>query len=194
MEMRGRLRLAAAALVAASAVVAVSACGGGDETSTSAAAAEGSFVGTVEGTDAYIAIISEPGKVAGYLCDGKQVSVWFRGSVSSDQAKLQTREGKPLGNATLSSEKVTGEVSVGGSSHAFTATAASGKAGLYREAKGTPGEAGSVETGWILLADGSQRGTRTSFNGDGKADFAPALSSPTGKVTTTSIIGSGSPG
>jgi hypothetical protein len=51
-----------------------------DQTSNGPASApEGTFVGTIEGTDAYIALVSNGEEVAGFACDGtpKAVDVYF---------------------------------------------------------------------------------------------------------------------
>lgn len=47
---------------------------------------------------------------------------------------------------------------VGGTRHRFHAQKATGDAGLYRMTEGTPGKPGFSETGWVVLADGSERG------------------------------------
>lgn len=60
---------------------------------------EGSFVGKVDGTDAYLALVSDGSRLGGYLCDGKQVSVWLKdASPDGDSAELEDREGAALGD------------------------------------------------------------------------------------------------
>jgi hypothetical protein len=133
-------------------------CGADGDGETSAAA--GTYVGTVDGTDAYIALVSDGKQVSGYLCDGtpKAVKVcrWLdNAEVTGQNAALGERPRRFLVEARLADE-ATGEVETYPQAHSFTAEAASGDAGLYRAIKA--GEAGTVEAGWILLNDGSQRG------------------------------------
>jgi hypothetical protein len=156
-----RLRdlLAIAAALAALSFVTVG-CGGDGDGETSAAA--GTYVGTVDGTDAYIALVSDGKQVSGYLCDGtpKAVKVcrWLdNAEVTGQNAALGERPRRFLVEARLADE-ATGEVETYPQAHSFTAEAASGDAGLYRAIKGKVGEVGTVEAGWIILNDGSQRG------------------------------------
>ncbi len=153
-------------LVAASA--ALVACGDDDEDGGQArenrpAVSKGTFVGKVGGTDAYVALVSDGKRVIGYVCDSKRVSSWIDVSTVRDgKAMLISRAGDPLGEATVSADGVSGEVTVGGERRSFSAARASGEAGLYRAARAVrkDGElrAGEVEVGWVVLADGSQRG------------------------------------
>jgi hypothetical protein len=138
-------------------------CGGDDDDDETAAGSKGSYVGTVEGTKAYIALVSSGGQVSGYVCDGtpKAVDVYFwldTAKITDGSADLVSRRGDPLGEATFEDGEATGEVKVDGKSHSFTAEAASGEAGLYRGIRGKVGESGTVEAGWIVLNNGTQRG------------------------------------
>jgi len=174
-------------------------CGDDDEdegaqetTTTERAAAEGVFVGEVEGTDAYVALISDGTELrGGYVCDGKRTSVWLKPAALSDgQVSLTSRAGEALGTAELSDDGAGGELKLAGEAHAFSAAPASGKAGLYREAKGELGKPGYSETGWIVLADGSVRG-RTNFaatDPDAKTGTKAAPSSVGGDSLDTGYI------
>jgi hypothetical protein len=160
-------RLASA--VAITAAVVLAGCGDDADTSpepaqaTEAAAAKGAFVGTVDGTDAYVALVSDGSRVLGYVCDSKKLSRWIDVSTIRDgTAALATRTGEDLGEAMISGDRASGTITIDGESHAFSAVPASGEAGLYRAAridrkdgKLTEGE---VEAGWIVLPDGTQRG------------------------------------
>jgi hypothetical protein len=98
--------------------------------------------------------------VSGYLCDGDEVSIWLDATPFSDgSAQLVSRRGARVGTVELSSDQATGEVAIDGAQLGFTAGPAEGEAGVYRAASGKPGEAGAVEAGRIVLADGSQRGS-----------------------------------
>lgn len=163
--MVGRRGMMAAVALAA---LALAACGGdggdaGGADGGKGAAVEGTYVGTVEGTEAYIALVSDGETVAGYLCDGEQVSVWLdQVEVADGGAELLNRDGETVGEATFEGDQATGEVTVDGEAHPFTAEVATGDAGLYGGTQGERGEPGFVEAGWIVLPDGSQRGA-TNF-------------------------------
>src|SRR5437016_3842046 len=87
----GSSRVAVLGLLAAGALAAGCGGGGGGER---AGAAKGSFVGKVSGTNAYIAVASDGRGIAGYLCDGKRVSIWFGSSaIAAGRAKLVARQG-----------------------------------------------------------------------------------------------------
>jgi hypothetical protein len=197
-----RRGLSIAALVALSLVAAVG-CGDDDDDGAGAEAAPaGIFVGTVEGTDAYIGIKSDGEEVGGYLCNGKRgvsedelVSVWLDESDLADgEAELTTREGEAVGSVTVTDAGVSGEVEIDGESHPFSAEPASGETGIYREARGAPGEPGSREKGWIVLADGSVRGAKHTGGAniaDGTSNtFKPLSSTPpsTGFIDPTTQI------
>jgi hypothetical protein len=179
MAFRVRVLVAGVTLAAA---LALPACGGGGSNKT--------LVGKVEGTDAFIALVSNGKRVDGYLCDGNQVSTWFGlTDVSGGKAALSSRAGARLGEATLSGDRASGTVTIAGADHAFTADLAAGDAGLYRAAKGKLGQAGSVEVGWIVLSDDSQRGT-TSFidqTGTLMVQMAPMLDTSSTSVTLSSF-------
>jgi hypothetical protein len=186
MRTRTRRSLPAAACLLIGVVLAAAGCGGNGN---GGQAAQGVFVGKVSGTDAYIALISDGSKLGGYLCDGKKTSSWLAtAELSGGKAQLKSRAAAPLGSAELSADRASGEVRVAGASHPFSAEPATGKAGLYRQAKGTIGKPGFTETGWIVLADGSVRGA-TSF----KTTIKTAPSSISGTQLGTNVFGGGNP-
>ena len=154
--MRGRSRLAVLPLAL---LMAAAGCGGDDDGGgggTPEGAAVGSFVGLLEGTDAYIAIVSDGEQLAGYVCDSKNISIWFRGDVGGTSADLKARTEQDLGEVDFLGDTADGEIEVDGERHSFSAELAVGDAGLYRAFR-EDGE-GTVEVGWVLLNDGSQRG------------------------------------
>jgi hypothetical protein len=182
------------AVLSATAVLGVG-CGGDEaEEAPAGAAPEGSFVGPVSGTDAYIAVVSDGERVTGYLCDGKELSTWFDSEVEGTGADLLSRDGDDLGDATFSGGGVTGEVEVDGQSQSFNATPATGDAGLYRaanveEADGELSE-GEAEVGWIVLADGSQRGSTNFIDPSGDLIVsrpAPKLATGSTQVNITNF-------
>jgi hypothetical protein len=136
-------------------------CGG--DGGQGAGGPETTFVGAAKGTNAYIALVSDGERVAGYVSDGKKLSIWLEDKAISDgRVNLVSQQGDLLGEVTLSDSVASGNILLGGASRGIDAVPASDDAGLYRAAKGKPDEKGSVEVGWVVLNDGSQRGT-TSF-------------------------------
>jgi hypothetical protein len=152
--MRGFCRLATMSIVA---LLLFGGCGGGDDGGgTPEGAAVGSFVGLLEGTDAHIAIVSDGEQLAGYVCDSKDISIWFQGDVGGTSADVKARTEQDLGEVDFLGDTADGEIEIDGEQHSFSAELAVGDAGLYRAFKEN-GE-GTVEVGWVLLNDGSQRG------------------------------------
>lgn len=183
--------------------VALAGCGGGDDGGSAngqsrandPVAPKGTFVGKVDGSDAYIALVSDTKRVLGYVCDSKQVSSWFDvAAIHDDTAILRSRGGKALGRATFSTDGVRGELTIGGERRSFSATPASADAGLYRAAHvrrqdGTLGK-GEIELGWIVLPDGSQRGSlNTGTTGAVLVKTAPRLD-PSATTISVDVTGS----
>ncbi len=149
------------------ALVALAACGedGPDETAEPATpAAVRTYVGSAQGTAAFVAVVFDGSRVMAYVCDGvpgepagtaPTVQAWFNGpsdgavvSVTqpAGQLQLQLTETEMSGTLTLT----------GGQALAVAGRTVAGDAGLYRaEATGTDAKA---VAGWILAADGQQRG------------------------------------
>jgi hypothetical protein len=143
----------AAPLVALASVALVLGCGDDEQ----AAAVQVTYVGQVSGTNAYIALVAEGGKLSGYVSDSKQVSTWLTAPRLASSVELESRQGDPLGDVS-GGDTAGGSVEVAGKDRTFTLERATGEAGLYRAARGKPGKKGFVEVGWVVLADGSQRG------------------------------------
>lgn len=113
------------------------------------------FVGYVENSDAFIALAQLDGEVMAYVCNGRNVATWLRGSASEDGIDLTAGEARL--RATYERGGITGTfTSAQGGSHAFRARPAAQGAGFYRAAQTVAG-LGYVG-GWIVLSDGQQRG------------------------------------
>jgi len=138
--------------------------GGGEKTAESGQVEAGTYVGKVDGSNAYVALVTDGKTVDGYICDAKEISTWIGEDKLSDggSVALSSRKGVLLGEATFEGDEATGKFVIDGKPHDFSAEPASGEAGLYHTAKGTQGKLGFVESGLIVLADGSQRGA-TNF-------------------------------
>jgi hypothetical protein len=156
------------------ALVLVAGCGGDDGGGAAEQAAVGSFVGLLEETDAYVAIISDGENLVGYVSDGKTVSTWFKGDVDGASANLTARTEQELGEVEFLGDTADGEIEIDDEQHSFSAELAVGDAGLYRAAE-EDGER-TVEVGWVMLNDGSQRGG-TNFL-EPNADFRTTTPAP----------------
>lgn len=128
---------------------------------------------TKEGTTT-LAIAVLNGQAAAYVCDGRSVESWLRGTAKQGEVKLRARNGDQL-EAKLHGGVVTGTIEIRDHRHSFAIKQAKKPAGLYR-AKGS-----KTTIGWIVLEDGSQVGIESHQNGDSKA--APKLNPDQPKVT-----------
>ena len=124
------------------------------------------FVGRVEGSDAYIAIIQDGRKIGGYLCDDGTISRWIRYSwLERGRAWLIAgTTGELIGTVRISgSSAATGTVTIGGQELPFRARKVPARDGglFFAIAKQ---EDRLLVGGWILDADGTQRGAVSRLN------------------------------
>jgi hypothetical protein len=142
------------------------ACGGADEptgggsgvpdVSETGAGVAGSFVGKVEGTDAFIGLVVLGSReTLAYVCDSKGISQWFRGI--ADRNRVSLRADPAVLEGALSLAEAKGTVTLrDGVPRSFAAEPAVGFAGLYRASDS--GDGLNHVGGWIVLAHGEQRG------------------------------------
>jgi len=154
----------------------LTACGGVAEP------VSGSFVGKVDGSDAFIAIILHTdGTVTAYVCDSASISAWFKGSVDGSSLDLTNASDARL-TADLAPDSFTGTFTPSGNSPlTFSVTKADQPSGLYRGEDTVDGV--DLVAGWIVLPNGDQRG---AVSGGGKTVAAPTFNTATrtGKGTT----------
>ncbi len=121
------------------------------------------FVGKVDGTDAYVAVTEKDGAVTVYVCDSESVGVWFRSTLEGSEVSATHASGAVL-DATKKGDGFSGTVTIDGEAHAFTTEVASYPAGLWRgygDVDLADLDPDSVARyGWIVLGDGSQRGAK----------------------------------
>jgi hypothetical protein len=139
----------------------LAACGGGTQT------VSGSFVGKVDGSDAFIAItLHTNGEVTAYVCDSATISAWFKGKADGSTLDLTNASGAHL-TADLAPDSFTGTFTPsganGGSALTFSVQQAGEPAGLYRADATLDGVA--YVGGWIVLPSGEERG---AISGGGK--------------------------
>jgi hypothetical protein len=113
------------------------------------------YAGRTTDDSAAIAVAVLGGKAAAYLCDGRDVESWLRGTVKGDEISLTSRKGAAL-EAKLAGKTLEGKIELNGDELKFTIKEAKPPAGLYR-ARGA-----KTTIGWIILPDGSQVGIQTS--------------------------------
>ena len=133
--------------------------GGGRETAGPEPIA-GTFVGTVDGSDAYVAVVAGPdGDVRAYVTDGASSVDWLDGFLEGprDTSARLGNDGGAVLEVAFTGRSVSGAFARPGEDpRSFTAAAADEPAGLYRAAESFAD--GDYVAGWIVLPDGSQRG------------------------------------
>jgi hypothetical protein len=162
--LRGRRACAAGLVAAASLGAAASA------TSAAAAPARGTagtadYAGAVAGSNAYIGLSLEGGRLIAYLCDGdpagrraQTIGEWFRGRVDGGRVTLRSRAGARL-IARVSPHRVAGRLRLAdGRVLRFVAPRARGRVEFTIAARPLT-RSGRLVAGWIRLPDGSERGT-----------------------------------
>ena len=98
----------------------------------------GEFAGEVSDANAFVALVAgesqdgeEAREVRAYLCDGREINEWFRGTAEGNKLDLTSEGGAHL-EGNLASEASTGTITLDDSeSFIFTADPATGVAGLY---------------------------------------------------------------
>ena len=123
------------------------------------------YAGRTRDDSAAIAVAVLGEKAAAYLCDGRNVESWLRGTVDGDEIELESKAGAKL-EAELDGNRLKGTIEVNDEKLRFEIAEAEKPAGLYR-AKGS-----KTTIGWIVLPDGSQVGIQTT--GD-ESSAAPEL-------------------
>ena len=131
----------------------------------SSVARAATFVGRVQGSNAYIAVLKDGRRIGGYLCDNGSISRWIEyHGLRNGVAPLRAgTTGERLGSVRVAGRSATGTVVIDGQKRRF-------RAALTREADGglhfaigkQPGRL--LVAGWILLPDGSQRGAVSRVN------------------------------
>ena len=113
------------------------------------------YAGRTDDGPAAIAVAVLGNQAAAYVCDGRNVESWFRGTVEGGRLSLKSNNGEAL-QAELDGDHLKGTVQIKSGTQKFEINEASKPAGLYR-ARGS-----KTTIGWIVLEDGSQVGVQTT--------------------------------
>jgi hypothetical protein len=113
------------------------------------------YAGRTDDGPAAIAVAVLGNQAAAYVCDGRNVESWFRGTVEGGRLSLKSKSGEAL-QAELDGDHLKGTVQIKNDTQKFEINEASKLAGLYR-ARGS-----KTTIGWIVLEDGSQVGVQTT--------------------------------
>jgi hypothetical protein len=157
-------------LVVAAAMAALAGCSseGSKDAATpptsSASTATQSYVGRAAGSEAFVGVVVDGKRVLAYVCDGvpgdpvgttPTVQAWFNGT--SDGSSVDVSQPAGRLQLQLTDAAMTGTLTLaGGRTLAVTGQPTTGDAGLYRAEAAASG--GQAVAGWILAADGGQRG------------------------------------
>jgi hypothetical protein len=170
--MRRATRLALA--IAPLALVVAGCSGNGDDKATEPKPITGSFVGTVAGSDAYVAIVAgAKGDTLAYVTDGAYSVDWVDGTRQDDSASLSNEGGATL-DAKFGRGIVTGSFTRPGYAPLnITARPGDAPAGLYRATEDFAD--GRYVGGWVVLPGGTQRGAVRRY----ETPLAPGEVDPT---------------
>lgn len=156
-----------AAVLLAVAVGVLAACGSSESNDISApptSAGVRSYVGAAQGTAAFVAVVVDGSRALAYVCDGvpadpvgtpPTLQEWFNGPSDGGSVDVQQPGGRL--QLQLTGADMTGSLTLAdGRKVPVSGRTVDGDAGLHRaEAAGAEGRA---VAGWILAADGQQRG------------------------------------
>ncbi|MEU5789831.1 hypothetical protein ABZ754_19130 [Micromonospora purpureochromogenes] len=150
----------------------------GAPTTAPAAPVTANWTGRLD-SGATIAVTATKGTAVAYVCDGRRLEIWLRGTAADGRLKLTGKKGATL-TATIGDGDLTGELVVGDQRWRFTAKAAATPAPVLYRATAQTRRAG-VDGGWIMLPDGSQIGVLTR-------DGSPAPAPPLDPAFGTTIV------
>jgi hypothetical protein len=189
---------------------AVAGCGGDDDdeaTEKRAKLVDGTFVGKVQGTEAFVAVVASPapkGKrrrdVTVFLCDAKSLCEWLPGSANGNALTAASEDDDSKATGQLTGKAARGSITVaGGKTLKYVASPATATAGLYNLTVSPKGRftgasaAGVGLTGTSTLPSpgpGSLKladGTRLKFNATENSD--DPLRVPAGEVRVIVLPG-----
>lgn len=137
-------------------------CGGGG--GSGSAAGSNTWVGKLDETDAYVAMLIKDTTRYVYVTDGKDVNYLFSGQIGetdiSNYFTLRDEQNHVVNVQAPQGSIYKGLITAGpGKYLSFSVAPAKGEAGLYRAKDGTD------QSRWIVLEDASFRGAKVSADG-----------------------------
>lgn len=135
---------------------------------------EAGFVGTVDETGAFIAMLIANDEAIVYVCNGdEEIAEWFRGSIDDTEDFKLTNIAGAMVQAEFSGKSFSGVITLrNGLSRSFKASSNTGTlTGVFRVHGEVATEAG-VEAGWILNSQGDERG---AFKISGRFSSTPQM-------------------
>jgi hypothetical protein len=127
------------------------------------------FAGHVDNDGGSLAISLRDGVAIAYICDGKRLEAWLKGTATAGTLSLTGKKGAAI-TGTFGAAHATGKVTAAGKTNGFSIGIAKKPSGLYRTAAKVRNA--QVVGSWIVLPDGRQVGVLTEA---GKPGPAPAL-------------------
>lgn len=122
---------------------------------------ESGFVGTVDGTDAFIALLFTNDEAIVYVCSGEEeISEWFKGNISDPENFSLTNSSGAQVDGKFDGSFFKGSVFLSdNSNHSFTAGTNIGyETGIFQVYGDLATQEGIV-AGWILNANNEERGS-----------------------------------
>lgn len=122
---------------------------------------ENGFVGNVEGTDAFIALLISNKEALVYVCNGEEeIYEWFRGNITNPENFTLKNGYDSQVVGKFDGSKFTGTVTLtDASTHTFSATPNTGNETGIFQVYGDLATQEGVVAGWILNANSEERGS-----------------------------------
>jgi len=115
--------------------------------------AEVVYTGRAQGNPTAIAVAVKGEDSAAYLCDGKNLELWLKGTAKDGKVELKSADGASTLTAQLQANgSIAGTLSLAGTPLDFDIPVGPPPAGLYR------GQNGETTVGWIIMPNGQQVG------------------------------------
>lgn len=142
----------------------ISACGGGGGGGGAGGSSTNTWVGKVEETDAYAAMLIKGTTRFVYVTDGKGVNYLFKGQIGETDVNnyftLRDDQNHVLNVQVPQGNTFRGLITVSAGQHlSFAVSPAKGEAGLYRAKEG------GADSYWIVLEDATFRGAKVASDG-----------------------------
>ena len=131
----------------------------------------GSFVGPTEGSESFVAIVTNGEQVMAYVCDSATTAEWFTGAAARDSIDLTSAGSIGLVAQRGTGDTLDGTITANGTESSFSAARVDvdgSQGGLCRGILQVDGV--TYTGGWIVLPDGQQRGAVIGDDGSQRFD------------------------